>query len=45
MKTQQNISVILLGDAAVGKSSLLSVYSGKKFEEKHMATLGLDYVC
>ena len=41
---QQKVNIIVLGDQAVGKSSLLKMYSEKKFEATHMATLGLDFV-
>ena len=45
MVTQANkINIIILGDAAVGKSNLLKVYSEGKFNDAHMATLGLDYI-
>jgi small GTP-binding protein len=40
----QKISVIILGDGAVGKTSLLKMYDEKKFQPAHMATLGLDYI-
>ena len=38
------INIIVLGDGAVGKTSLLKMYAEGKFTESHMATLGLDYV-
>ena len=38
------INIIVLGDGAVGKTSLLKMYAEGKFVESHMATLGLDYV-
>ncbi len=38
------INIIVLGDGAVGKTSLLKMYAEQKFQESHMATLGLDYV-
>lgn len=41
---QVKINIIVLGDGAVGKTSLLKMYAEKKFTESHMATLGLDYV-
>ena len=40
----QKISIIILGDGAVGKTSLLKMYDEKKFQPAHMATLGLDYI-
>ena len=36
--------MIMLGDGAVGKTSLLKMYSEGTFSQSHMATLGLDYV-
>ena len=38
------INIIVLGDGAVGKTSLLKMYAEGMFTESHMATLGLDYV-
>ena len=35
---------MVLGDGAVGKTSLLLMYKDKKFDESHMATIGLDFV-
>ena len=34
----------MLGDAAVGKTSISNMYAKDKFNESHMATLGIDYV-
>ena len=34
----------MLGDGAVGKTSLLKMYAEGTFSQSHMATLGLDYV-
>ena len=44
MAATNKINIIVLGDGAVGKTSLLKMYSERKFQESHMATLGLDYV-
>ena len=41
---QKKIQLIILGDGAVGKTSLLQIYSEKKFSGTHKATIGLDYV-
>ena len=38
------MQLILLGDGAVGKTSLLKMYSEKEFTDSHMATIGLDCV-
>ena len=35
---------MLIGDGAVGKTSLVNVYAGKGFQDVHMATLGLDFI-
>ena len=37
-------NIMMIGDGAVGKTSLLKMYSEGVFGESHMATLGLDYV-
>ena len=42
--TALKCNIIVLGDGAVGKTSLLRMYSDKKFSAQHMATLGLDFV-
>ena len=36
--------MIMLGDSAVGKSSVLNVYSGAPFNENHDPTVGIDFV-
>ena len=41
---QHKCSIIVLGDGAVGKTSILRMYSEQKFSNNHMATLGLDFV-
>ena len=41
---QNKISVLMLGDGAVGKTSLLKMYAEGTFQESHMATMGLDYI-
>ena len=37
-------NILIIGDGAVGKTSLMNVNAGKGFSEAHMATLGLDFV-
>ena len=44
MDSKQKITIIMLGDGDSGKTQLLKTYDSGKFEELHMATLGLDYV-
>ena len=39
-----SINIMMLGSGDSGKKSLLQMYGKEKFEESHMATLGLDYV-
>ena len=36
--------MIMLGDSAVGKSSILNLYSGEEFNENHNPTVGIDFV-
>ena len=42
--TTNKCNIMMIGDGAVGKTSLLKMYSESVFGESHMATLGLDYV-
>ena len=44
LSTKIKISLLALGDEAVGKTSLLKMYKDKKFDESHMATIGIDPV-
>ena len=41
---KKEANMLLIGDGAVGKTSLVNVYTGKGFQEQHFATLGLDFV-
>ncbi len=34
----------MLGDSAVGKTSIIMRYGGKGFDEQHLATVGIDHV-
>ena len=36
--------VVLLGDFAVGKTSIKNQFLGKKFEPTYMATMGTDFL-
>ena len=38
------MNIVILGDGAVGKTSLLKMYDEKEFPDAHMATLGLDFI-
>ena len=44
MTAQQKVNIIVLGDQAVGKSSLIKQYDKKEFTDNHLATLGVDFV-
>ena len=35
--------LVLVGDAGVGKSSLLSRFTEGKYGEQHMSTIGVDF--
>ena len=35
--------ILLIGDAAVGKSSILLRYTENKFPDNYMATIGIDF--
>jgi GTPase SAR1 family protein len=35
--------ILLIGDASVGKSSILLRYTDNKFPENYMATIGIDF--
>jgi small GTP-binding protein len=37
------VKVVLIGDAAVGKTSIRQRYLGKGFQREHLATLGADF--
>ena len=37
------VKILLLGESAVGKSSLLSQYCDRDFAEGHMPTIGIEY--
>ena len=42
---KRTANILLIGDGAVGKTSLVNVYTGNKgFDEQTMATIGLDYI-
>ena len=43
-KNTNNIQIIIIGDSAVGKTSILKSYCDKNdFDEEHINTLGLDF--
>jgi GTPase SAR1 family protein len=44
MESQKKFNLILLGDGAVGKTSLIKAYNEGVFSEEHMVTLGIDYI-
>mmetsp|Transcript_578 Transcript_578/g.1371 ORF Transcript_578/g.1371 Transcript_578/m.1371 type:complete len:166 (-) Transcript_578:1065-1562(-) len=41
---KQTLKVILLGDAGVGKTSLMNRYSTGKFDGQYKATIGADFL-
>ena len=43
VQAKKEANILLIGDGAVGKTSLSNVYNGKTFSDQHLATLGLDY--
>ncbi len=42
-KLAAKVKILLLGESAVGKSSLLSQYCDKDFALGHMPTIGIQY--
>ena len=40
----KKISLIMLGDGEVGKTSILSMFTERRFNPKHLTTLGLDSI-
>ena len=41
-KTESIFKVIVIGDPAVGKTSLLTKFATNQFEEKYVATVGVN---
>ena len=41
---KKKISIIVVGDAEVGKTSLLKRYDNKKFSNQHIKTVGVDFI-
>ena len=44
VEEKENIKVILIGDTGVGKTNLINVASGRKFDENEKSTLTASYV-
>ena len=40
---KKGIQLIILGDGAIGKTSMISQYTKQQFSEAHLTTLGLDF--
>mmetsp|Transcript_31011 Transcript_31011/g.30556 ORF Transcript_31011/g.30556 Transcript_31011/m.30556 type:complete len:205 (-) Transcript_31011:52-666(-) len=40
----QKLQIIILGDGAVGKTSILKMYAEGKYTSSHITTIGLDYI-
>lgn len=43
-RTEAIYKVIVIGDPAVGKTSLLTKFAKNKFEERYVATVGVNIV-
>ena len=43
MNKKKIYKILLLGDMAVGKTSIIQMYTKKKVPEKHITTIGIDY--
>lgn len=41
---KKKMHVMILGDGAVGKSSILKQYHNQKFTNQHIKTLGVDFI-
>ena len=40
---KKGIQLIILGDGAIGKTSMINQYTKKIFSDDHLTTLGLDF--
>ena len=43
MKEAKKVKILILGESAVGKSSLLTQYVDEKFNTGHAPTIGIEY--
>ena len=43
MKEAKKVKILILGESAVGKSSLLTQYVDEKFSLGHAPTIGIEY--
>ena len=41
--TEKKMQIIILGDGAVGKTSILARHAGKEFNPQHLKTIGKFY--
>ncbi len=41
---KKKMHVMILGDGAVGKTSILKQYANAKFTSQHIKTVGLDFI-
>ena len=41
---QKKMQLMMLGDGSVGKTSMITQFKDKHFNQTHMATIGVDYV-
>ena len=40
---RKGIQLIILGDGAIGKTSMINKYTKQTFSDDHLTTLGLDF--
>ncbi len=38
------MNIMMIGDGAVGKTSILKWYDKRKFQSNHVRTVGLDFI-
>ena len=43
MSFDRKVQLLVIGDAAVGKTSILSRFAQDKFSPQYLATLGIDF--
>ncbi len=41
---KKKMHVMILGDGAVGKTSILKQYANQKFTNAHIKTIGVDFI-
>ena len=43
-KKKSTMSILTIGDSAVGKTTLLNMHETRKFNKNHIASIGLDKI-